>query len=112
VAEKRDTTVFDGIMSGLQEALAYAKGEETACKVTRVSDVVIEPIPDIGKLEVQTIRQSLNLSQKVFADVVGVSKKTVEAWENGRNKPEGAARRLIGMMAKNKSIVQEIVHTR
>jgi putative transcriptional regulator len=48
----------------------------------------------------------------VFADVVGVSKKTVEAWENGRNKPEGAARRLIGMMAKNKNIVQEIVHSR
>ena len=46
MAEKRDTTVFDGIMSGLQEALAYAKGEETACKVTRVSDVVVEPIPD------------------------------------------------------------------
>ena len=49
MAEKRDaTTVFDGIMSGLQEALAYAHGDETACKVTRVSDVVIEPIPEIG----------------------------------------------------------------
>ncbi len=110
--EKRDTTVFDGIMSGLQEALAYAKGEETECKVIRVSEVVIEPIPVIGKLEVLTIRRSLNLSQKVFADVLGVSKKTVEAWENGRNRPEGAASRLIGLLAKNKSIVQEIVHTR
>ncbi len=51
MAAKRDTTtVFDGIMSGLQEALVYANGDETACKVTRVSDVIIEPIPEIGNL--------------------------------------------------------------
>jgi len=49
MAAKRDsTTVFDGIMSGLQEALLYAHGDETACKITRVSDVIIEPIPEIG----------------------------------------------------------------
>ncbi len=108
----KDTSVFEGIMSGLQEALAYEKGDENACRVVRVSDVVVEPVPEIGKDEVQTIRLSMNLSQKVFADVVGVSKKTVEAWENGRNKPEGAARRLIGLMAQNKTIVQDIIHSR
>ena len=49
MAEKRDaTTVFDGIMSGLQETLVYAHGDETACKGTHVSDVVIEPILEIG----------------------------------------------------------------
>jgi hypothetical protein len=48
VAKRDTTTVFDGIMSGLQEALMYAHWDETACKVTRVSDVVIEPISEIG----------------------------------------------------------------
>jgi putative transcriptional regulator len=31
----------------------------------------------------------------MFAGSLGVSPKTVEAWENGRNKPEGASRRLL-----------------
>jgi putative transcriptional regulator len=35
------------------------------------------------------------LSQVMFAGSLGVSPKTVEAWENGRNKPEGASRRLL-----------------
>jgi putative transcriptional regulator len=31
----------------------------------------------------------------MFAGSMGVSPKTVEAWENGRNKPEEASHRLI-----------------
>jgi putative transcriptional regulator len=31
----------------------------------------------------------------LFAASLGVSPKTVEVWENGRNKPEGASRRLL-----------------
>lgn len=36
-------------------------------------------------------------SQEVFAQYMGVSVKTVEAWEAGRNHPEGAACRLLAM---------------
>ena len=37
------------------------------------------------------------MSQKVFAGYLGVSEKAVEAWEAGRNRPEGAACRLLAM---------------
>ncbi|MDR0642054.1 MAG: helix-turn-helix domain-containing protein [Treponema sp.] len=44
---------------------------------------------------IKQIRQRSGLSQVMFAGSLGVSPKTVEAWENGRNKPEGASRRLL-----------------
>ena len=110
--KKKEISVFDGIMNGLNDAIAYVQGDEKTCRVTRVSDVIVEPLPEIDNLTIQKIRLSLQLSQKVFADVVGVSKKTVEAWESGRNKPEGAARRLIGIISNNKDVLHEIVHSK
>lgn len=38
------------------------------------------------------------MSQKIFASYIGVSPKTVEAWEAGTNHPSGAASRLLNMM--------------
>jgi putative transcriptional regulator len=50
--------------------------------------------------DIRQIRQKTGLSQvmanlRFDAGSLGVSPKTVEAWENGRNKPEGASRRLL-----------------
>lgn len=36
--------------------------------------------------------------QKSFAGYLGVSEKTVEAWEAGVNHPSGAASRILSMM--------------
>ncbi len=32
-------------------------------------------------------RSALNMTQKAFADVLGVSRPTVEAWESGKSTP-------------------------
>jgi putative transcriptional regulator len=45
--------------------------------------------------DIKRIRQKTGLSRTMFAKSMGVSPKTVEAWECGRNKPEGASRRLL-----------------
>ena len=39
------------------------------------------------------------MTQRVFADYLGVSVKTVEAWERGRTHPTGPANRLISFLA-------------
>lgn len=44
----------------------------------------IEPVRSFSSKEVRDIRISVNLTQIAFAAVLGVSKKTVEAWECGR----------------------------
>lgn len=45
--------------------------------------------------DVQAIRDSMGLSQAAFAGVLGVSKRTLQDWEQGRRKPTGPARALL-----------------
>jgi putative transcriptional regulator len=42
----------------------------------------------------------------VFAGSLGISPKTVEAWENGRTKPEGASCRLLEIVRDNPGFLQ------
>ena len=86
--------VFDSIMTGLQEALDYEEGKGTA----RTTKLSVEPLPDLSANEIKSIRCSAGLTQQTFAAALGVSAKTVEAWEAGTNRPIGPARRMISIM--------------
>src|SRR5258706_7144273 len=52
-------------------------------------------IPDIA-----TIRENTGLSQARFAQLLGVSVRTLQDWEQGRRAPTGAARTLLSVAAK------------
>jgi putative transcriptional regulator len=78
-------------MQGLTEAENYQQGKINA----RKTKLTIKPVDTFNTSEIKRIRQKTGLSQVMFAGSLGVSPKTVEAWENGRNKPEGASRRLL-----------------
>jgi len=54
-----------------------------------------KPVDTFDNDDIKRILQKTCFSQVMFAGSLGVSPKTVEAWENGRNKPEGASRRLL-----------------
>ena len=84
-------SVYESIMQGLTEAVDYQKGKTKARRTT----LTIKPVADYSNDDIRRIRQKTGLSQVMFAGSLGVSPKTVEAWENGRNKPEGASRRLL-----------------
>ena len=84
-------SVSESIMQGLTEALDYQQAKIHARK-TRLT---IKPVDTFNSNDIKQIRQRTGLSQVMFAGSLGVSPKTVEAWENGRNKPEGASRRLL-----------------
>ncbi len=58
-------------------------------------------LSDFDADDVKKLRASLSLSVRVFAEVLGVSSKTVEAWEAGTNTPGGSARRLLSMLKKD-----------
>jgi len=80
-----------GIMSGLQEMLEHTQGKIKL----RSHYVVAKPPREFTASEIRDIRGKLNMSQGFFAEVIGVSKKTVESWEYGRGKPNGAAARVL-----------------
>jgi putative transcriptional regulator len=81
-------------MQGLTEAADYQQGKIRA----RKTKLTIKPVDTFNTSEIKRIRQKTGLSQVMFAGSIGVSPKTVEAWENGRNKPEGASRRLLELV--------------
>ena len=83
--------VSKGILRGLHEMLEHTQG-----KVELRSNLVeVKPPREFTAIEIREIRDKLNMSQGFFAEVIGVSKKTVESWEYGRGKPSGAAARLL-----------------
>ena len=51
--------------------------------------------------EVKAIRYRLQQSQSEFALMIGVSLSTLQGWEDGRNRVDGAAATLLRIAAKN-----------
>lgn len=57
---------------------------------------------------VATIREGTGLSQPRFAELLGVSVRTLQEWEQGRRAPSGAARTLLMIAAKNPRVLIEV----
>jgi putative transcriptional regulator len=57
---------------------------------------------------VATIREGTGLSQPRFAELLGVSVRTLQEWEQGRRAPSGAARTLLMIAAKNPRALIEV----
>ncbi len=93
-------SVYKSITKGLKKAIEYEKGAVSA----RTAKVRVEPLLKFDKAEIKTIRNSTQMTQVVFARFLGVSPKTVEAWEAGRNMPDGPARRMLSMLKQDPNI--------
>ena len=46
-------------------------------------------------IEIKRIRARLELSQSEFAELIDVSVRTLQDWEQGRHEPNAAAARLL-----------------
>jgi putative transcriptional regulator len=53
-------------------------------------------------------REKTGLSQKKFAELLGVSVRTLQDWEQGRRAPSGPARTLLRIAAKNPQALLDI----
>ena len=91
--------LFDDLVTGLNQAIDYEKGVGNA----KVTTYVIEPVKRYDNHEIREIRINAGMTQAVFADYMGVSHKTVEAWEKGTNHPTGSACRLLDILSSGMS---------
>ncbi len=98
MAEEETMTkkAFEGIMSGLHDALAMARGDKKAGKVTRVS---------VRAADVKAARKQVGLTRDEFASAFGLSAATLRKWENGERHPTGAARALLTIIAREPDAV-------
>ena len=91
--------MFEELLESVQEMDAIAKGEREPARITRFE----EP-------EVRAIREKTGLSQQKFAQLIGVSKRTLENWEQGRRHPTGPARALLKILDKDTRQALESLH--
>jgi putative transcriptional regulator len=94
------TKAFDSIMRGLTEMEAYLQGDTTGAIVHHIE----VPTPDV-----KAIRASTGLSQADFARSIGVKKATLLNWEQERRVPDGPARVLLALIAKEPGIVGRVL---
>lgn len=78
---------FDKIAKGLNEALAFARGELKPTKLY---------VP--AELDVKMIRARIGLSQEDFAAHFGFTVDQIKAWEQGRARPIGGVRAYLMMI--------------
>ena len=84
------TDVFTALLESAEQALAHAKGKQ------KLRTTVLPAAPRLmGADDVRALREYLNASQAVFAHLLNVSTKLVQAWESSRRRPAGAALRLL-----------------
>lgn len=90
--------VATGIRQGLEEAVAYAKGEADT-KAYRVH------IPKA--IDVKAIRTKLGMTQEEFAARFGFSVNTLRHWEQGIRQPEGPTRAYLLVIDRAPKAVQK-----
>lgn len=64
--------------------------------------------PKVVSNDIITARNNLKLSQSQFAALLGVSKRTLEQWEQERRDPSQAAQRLIQIAIQRPDVLIEI----
>lgn len=80
--------------------LLQAVREMKTGKAGRVHHVAISPVAET--------RVKTGLSQGAFADLIGISKRTVQEWEQGRRAPSGPARALLKIVNRHPDLLQEL----
>ncbi|MFZ2224022.1 MAG: NadS family protein [Candidatus Deferrimicrobium sp.] len=88
--------LFDDLVGSIREAGKIRRGE-----IRPSREFVYSPE------NVKEIRARLKKSQSEFALMIGVSVSTLRNWEQGRRMPEGPARALLQVAAKNPKAVEE-----
>ena len=61
------------------------------------------------KNRLEEIRKDRGIRQEELALALGVSPRTVEAWEAGKNVPSGAAQRLLYLLEQDHSLIDRLV---
>jgi putative transcriptional regulator len=63
----------------------------------------------VGLSPIAAARQKAELSQSEFAQLLGVSVRTLQDWEQGRRQPTGAARSLLLVAVKQPKMLRDVL---
>jgi putative transcriptional regulator len=90
------------LLRSAQQARDWVQGKPGRVRVTYV------PAP---RVDVRKLRSKMGLSQTQFAAKFGFSLDSIQNWEQGHRQPEGPARILLVVIAKNPKAVEDALHS-
>jgi len=91
--------MFDELLESVKEMDQIQRGRKKPSRQFEIKDP-----------EVKAIREQTGLSQAHFARLIGVSKRTLENWEQGRRHPTGPARALLKIVQSDPKSAVEALH--
>jgi putative transcriptional regulator len=91
--------MFEELLGSVREAGAILRGRRKASRrvVIRSSGV-------------RVIRERTSLSQSEFAQLIGVSVKTLQNWEQKRRRPTGPAAALLSIIEHDPALAMKAIH--
>lgn len=89
----------------MEELMNFAKNKSHSVSVQTYS---LKNLPDYDPKHIQNLRKEKEMTQRRFADLLGVSVRTVEAWETGKSHPNGSAKRLMQLVEYDSTTVEDI----
>lgn len=90
--------LFEELLESVREGAAILKGEKQPSRQFEIE------APDV-----KSIREGYELTQVEFAQLLGISLKTLQNWEQGRRAPQGPARVLLQVAEKHPDAVWDVV---
>lgn len=96
--------LYESISQGLNEAIEYERGNLPNVKVDKI---VVSPLNVYSCTCIKSIRQKHGMTQRIFAEALGVSIKTIEAWESGKNTPSGCANRMLELLEQDDTLFEK-----
>ena len=97
---KKRPTLGERIVEGLEQAIAWTRGENDDVRVTLVH------VPEV---DVREVRTKMGLSQAQFATKFGFPPATLRNWEQGRSRPDAPTRVLLAVIAKHPEAVEDVL---
>jgi putative transcriptional regulator len=91
--------MFEELLGSVREAGAVLRGQQKPSRrvVIRSSGV-------------RAIRERTRLSQSEFADLIRVSVKTLQNWEQDRRRPTGPASALLSILDHDPALAMKAIH--
>ena len=99
---REESSLGDKLLRSAQQARDWVQGKPVRVRVTYV------PVPQV---DVRKLRVRMGLSQAKFAAKFGFSLDSIQNWEQGHRRPEGPARVLLVVIAKNPKAVEEALRS-
>jgi len=96
------------LVKEIAESIGEFREHESGKKTLRTHKVDLKPLPQLDPEMIKTIRESRHYSRPLFAQMLRISSRTLENWEQGRAEPNVQAKILLLLFNKNPSVIAQI----